>query len=95
MSATANAYTLGMKAQLDALNVKVMPSGHATDAVGPQCAQWDQSERRNPRLQTAHALTQAQGLRYAGENLRRKVTAEVEKLRDSFVNSFLQFKSQR
>lgn len=95
MSATANAYTLGMKAQLDALNVKVMPSGHATDAVRSQCAQWDQSEWRNPRIQTALALTQAQGLRNAGENLRRKVMAEVEKLRDSFVNSFLQFTSQR
>jgi len=95
MSATANAYTLEMKAQLDALNVKVMHSERATDDAQSQFAKRDEFERLNPHIPTALASEEADPLRSVGENLGHKVIAEVEKLRDSFVNSFVQFKSQR
>ena len=87
-------YTAKMKRQLGELNMKINMLEAKAEEANAEVMKHYKIELAKARKESAQAMAKFEEMKTAGEDSWDKMVAEMEKVRDAFVNSFKYFKSQ-
>jgi len=94
MSITRDEYTAKMKRQLDELNTRIDTLQAKAHEAQEDIRAAYQVDLTKARHESKMAMAKFEEMRTAGEGSWDKMAAEMDKIRDAFINSFKYFKSQ-